>query len=285
MKTYCLVGKSGTGKSFQAINVCSEYGIECIIDDGLFIGQGIILAGKSAKRQDTKVGAIKTALFTNDSHRDEVKEKIEELNPDTILIIGTSDKMINHIVERLDLPDPEKRIDIESFTTADERKIAFKRRNELGQHIIPAPTFEVKRDFSGYFLHPLKVLKDIRDGYSNVTERSVVRPTFSYLGKYSISDKAIIDIVEASSIRQGAIDAVSSVFVSKRPTGIIIDTGIIVKTGNAILEIAEKFQKSIKEDVEDMTSMNILNIKVEVRGLMWDVATSPSISFEDKVGI
>ena len=280
MKVYCLVGKSGTGKSFQAINLCSEYGIEGIIDDGLFIGQGAILAGKSAKRQATKIGAIKTALFTEDDHRDEVSNKIEEINPESILIIGTSDKMVHQIANRLGLPEPEVRIDIESRTTVDERKIAYKRRNELGQHIIPAPTFEVKRDFSGYFLHPLKVFKDIRDGYANVTERSVVRPTFSYLGKYTISDKAIIDIVEVSAARFREIDSVNSVFVSKRPTGIKIDVGIIVMTGNVILDVAERFQQAIKENVEDMTAMNILHISVGIRGLMWDFVPAPKLRLE-----
>ena len=285
MKIYCLVGKSGTGKSFQAINICSEYNIESIIDDGLFIDSSAILAGKSAKRQATKIGAIKTALFTDDTHRDEVKDKIEEVKPESILVIGTSDKMINQIIGRLGLPKPEVRIDIDSHTTAEERKLAFRRRNELGQHIIPAPTFEVKRDFSGYFLHPLRVFKEMREGSSNLTERSVVRPTFSYLGKYAISDKAIIDIVEGSAFRIDSIDAVSSVFVSKRPTGINIDSGIIVITGNSILETAELFQQYIKKDIEDMTSINVLNISVEVRGLMWNVAAQPSQTVEKEENI
>lgn len=275
MKIYCLVGKSGTGKSFQAISICNEYGIECIIDDGLLIGKNEILAGKSAKRQATKIGAIKTALFTDEAHMESVKKKIEKVNPDSILIIGTSDKMIHQIVNRLGLPEPDERIDIESRTTIDERKIAYKRRHDLGQHIIPAPTFEVKRDFSGYFLHPLKVFKDIREGNTEARERSVVRPTFSYMGKYTISDKAIMDIVGASSIRFKAIDSVCSIFVSKRPTGIKIDVGIIVMTGNNILDVAEKFQMAIKEDVEEMTSMNILDIAVGIKGLMWDVTVVP----------
>ena len=63
MKVYALVGKSGTGKSYQAINLCRDRDIESIIDDGLFICRGKAMAGKSAKREATKIGAIKTALF------------------------------------------------------------------------------------------------------------------------------------------------------------------------------------------------------------------------------
>ena len=51
MKVYTLTGKSGTGKSYQAINLCKEKGIESIIDDGLFIYHNRVEAGISAKRQ------------------------------------------------------------------------------------------------------------------------------------------------------------------------------------------------------------------------------------------
>jgi uncharacterized alkaline shock family protein YloU len=272
MKIHSLVGKSGTGKSFQSIGLCSARGIDYIIDDGLFIGHGAVLAGISAKRQSTKVGAIKTALFSNDAHRDEVVAKIFEIDPVSILIVGTSGRMTEQIAERLGLPPPEERIDIESITTADERKIASYRRHELGQHIIPAPTLEVRRDFSGYFLHPVKVLRDMRQGREHVTERSVVRPTFSYLGKFSISDKAIIDIVEASAAPILAMDSVSSVFVRKRQGGIRIDVGVILRAGHPILDVARVFQDAVKENVEEMTSMNILSVDVDVMDLMWEVS-------------
>jgi ABC-type glutathione transport system ATPase component len=72
MKVYALVGKSGTGKSYQAMNVCRTRNIVGIIDDGLFIYNNDVVAGISAKRQPTVVGAIKTALFSKDDHRNDV---------------------------------------------------------------------------------------------------------------------------------------------------------------------------------------------------------------------
>ena len=269
MKIFGLVGKSGTGKSFQAIGLCEREKIQCIIDDGLFIMNGTVLAGKSAKRQATKVGAIKAALFSGDDHRDEVVKKIEETKPETLLVIGTSDRMIDQITERLSLHQADERIYIESLTTDDERKIANYRRNELGQHIIPAPTLEVKRDFSGYFLHPLKILKDIRDGRAQTTERSVVRPTFSYFGSYSISDRAIKDIVRVAARGIPAIAGVPSIFVKKRQDGVIIDAGVIVKAGGPILEAAREFQVAVRENIETMTAMNVLGADVEIEDLVW----------------
>ena len=63
MKVYGLVGKSGTGKSYQSMNVCRDRHIEAIVDDGLFICRNTIQAGHSAKRDQNKVSAIKTAIF------------------------------------------------------------------------------------------------------------------------------------------------------------------------------------------------------------------------------
>ena len=275
MKVYALIGKSGTGKSFQAIGLCEREQIQCIIDDGLFISKGTVLAGKSAKREATRVGAIKTALFADESHRDEVAAKIVEVAPESLLVIGTSDRMIDQITERLGLPRTDEYIYIESLTTSDERKIADYRRNELGQHIIPAPTLEVKRDFSGYFLHPLKILKDMRDGLSQAAERSVVRPTYSYFGSYSISDSAVADIVRAAAKSIPAVAKVTSVFIKKRQDGVIIDAGVVIRSGSVILEAARAFQSAAKENVEAMTAMNVLGADVEIKYLAFPIEPAP----------
>ena len=124
MKVYALIGKSGTGKSFQAVNLCRELKIESIIDDGLFICRNKVVAGISAKRQPTKVGAVKTALFTKDEHMQEVKEALGRMKPSSILIIGTSVGMVEKIVKRLELPPIDRKIFIEEITTKEERAVA-----------------------------------------------------------------------------------------------------------------------------------------------------------------
>ena len=93
MKVYALVGKSGTGKSYQAMNVCRTKNIVSIIDDGLLIYNNDVVAGISAKRQPTVVGAIKTALFSKDEHKADVVRKLKTIKPESTLIIGTSDAM------------------------------------------------------------------------------------------------------------------------------------------------------------------------------------------------
>ena len=104
MEVFGLVGPSGTGKSHLALMVAHERSIDLIIDDGLLIKGNHIVAGVSSKRQSTKVGAIKTAMFFDDSHAEEVRNKIAEIAPEKILILGTSKRMIERIVDRLNLP-------------------------------------------------------------------------------------------------------------------------------------------------------------------------------------
>ena len=77
-KVYALVGRSGTGKSFRSKLVAEKYGIELIIDDGLLIRGDKIVAGKSAKKEKIFLKAIKTALFDEEIHRNEVISKMQK---------------------------------------------------------------------------------------------------------------------------------------------------------------------------------------------------------------
>ena len=209
MKVYTLTGKSGTGKSFQAMNLCREYDIESIIDDGIFIYRDRVMAGTSAKREQTKVGAIKAAMFIRPKQREEVRKSIESVKPDSILVIGTSDKMADEICEQLGLPEIYRRIHIEDITTEREREKAWKQRRIQGKHVIPVPSMQLKRDFAGYFMNPLKFFRDKALGNAvsgrpgkedeGPADRTVVRPQFSYFGTFKISEQVIRDIIRISA--------------------------------------------------------------------------------------
>ncbi|MBK5261383.1 MAG: Asp23/Gls24 family envelope stress response protein [Peptostreptococcaceae bacterium] len=266
MKVYALVGKSGSGKSYQAMNICRELNIESIIDDGLLVYGNTVAAGTSAKRQATKIGAIRTALFTNNEHRLLVSEKIKELNIETILILGTSDGMVERIADRLDLPAIEKTVYIEDITTEGERSVAHKQRHELGKHVIPVPTLQIKREFSGYFLDPLKIFR--RWGNKEVfSEKSVVRPTYSYLGDYTISDKAIYDIVHYIGLHTEGVCSIIRADASTTHTGVEITALVILNYGCRIIDTAKNLQSNILSGVQMMTAFNIETVNVEVRGL------------------
>jgi hypothetical protein len=84
LKIYGLVGTSGTGKSYRAGGIASNKGISYIIDDGLLIKGTRILAGTSAKKEKTKLAAIRRALFMDPGHAAQVMEAIQSENPSSI---------------------------------------------------------------------------------------------------------------------------------------------------------------------------------------------------------
>jgi uncharacterized alkaline shock family protein YloU len=267
VKVYGLVGRSGTGKSYQAMNLCREINVESIIDDGLFIFGNSIMAGISAKRQSTKIAAIKTALFTDEEHRKTVADKIKEIQPDSILILGTSIKMLHRIAERLELPKIERIIQIEAITSESEREAARKQRHELGKHVIPVPTFQLKREFSGYFLDPLRIFRGWRGGKASFSERSVVRPTYSYLGDYSISDKVIGDVVNYIGRETDGVESILRVNTDSNSEGISITVLVMMSYGIKLMDVAKDLQKKIAKQVETMTAFHIRSVDIEIRGL------------------
>lgn len=269
MKVYSLVGKSGTGKSYQAMSLCGKNDISAIIDDGLFIYESRILQGVSAKRQATKIGAIKTALFTDEEHRESVAKKIKEISPNKILILGTSIGMVDRIAEKLELPQIDERIFIEDITTKAQRSAARKQRVELGKHVIPAPAGQLKTDFSGYFLHPIRMIRGLGFGNKeNIQERSVVRPTYSYLGDFFISDKVVNDIVYYLGKQNKGVHSIIRVIVQNTKTGIELTVMVNMKYGDKVLDCARELQREITENVAYMTAFNICAVNVEVRDLL-----------------
>jgi uncharacterized alkaline shock family protein YloU len=265
MEVFGLSGKSGTGKSYHSPEVCAKYGIEALIDDGLLIYRNDIVAGKSAKTSPTKLGAVKAAMFTRDEDRDSILEGLAKYKPEKLLIIGTSDKMVLQIAERLGLetPDEAHLLHIEEIASKSQMRKAQKKRTKDGMHVIPAPTLQVKKQFSGYFLDPRKAFRDGKQGQN--TEKTIVRPTYSYLGNFNISDKAISDIVNYLG---RSIEGVAQVlFTASENTeeGLFIRTIIQVEYGINVPTLAENFQKRIFEDISAMTAFNILGVDVEIR--------------------
>ena len=261
MIVYGLSGKSGTGKSYHAAELCARLNVRGLIDDGLFLCDGNIIAGISAKKQSTSVAAIRTALFTKDDHKKSVQKAIESEKPDAILIIGTSDRMIEKIVERLELPPIKEIIHIEDITTEAQRAKARQFRDENGMHIIPAPTFQVRKQFSGYFLDPRKSFSK-----DSTIEKTIVRPTYSYLGDYIISEKVISDIVEHVARQTSGIDDVLWTVFDNDENGCVIRAVVMMKKDAPFMSTAESMQADIYELVEKMTAFNVLGVEIEIRG-------------------
>ncbi|MGL4483879.1 MAG: hypothetical protein ACRCUS_02920 [Anaerovoracaceae bacterium] len=267
MKVYALVGKSGTGKSFQAINLCKEKEISSIIDDGLFIYNSEVKAGISAKKQSTTIGAIKTALFQDDKHKEAVKRRIERIKPDSILIIGTSDGMVSKINKRLELPPIEETIYIEEITTKGERELAKKQRHVHGKHVVPVPALQLKRHFSGYFIDQLRIFKSGIIGSGEFAEKAVVRPTYSYLGEFILSEKVIRDIVKITAKSITGVEKIIRVLPEENRVGLKVTILALFNKNVSAIVTASELQKKCQEMIEEMTAFNVVKVNIEIRGV------------------
>ena len=270
MEIYTLVGKSGTGKSFHAMNLCRKYQIEAIIDDGLFIYENMVIAGVSAKRDATKIGAIKTALFQNEEIREKVVKAIRRKAPSSVLVLGTSVGMTDKIIERLELCRPEEmekvhRIFIEDITTEEERQTARQQREKQGKHVIPAPSLQLKRNFAGYFMDPLRIFRGKDAGAA--AERTVVRPTYSYMGEYFVDERVIEDIVTCVAYTMPSVGTVIRVSQDPRPEAFRLWVTVKLNRGWPLWETAELFQRRIVKKVEQMTAFNVVEVDVEIRAV------------------
>ena len=152
IKVYAFVGPSGTGKSYRAQMVAGEKNVNYIIDDGLLIKDNQVIAGESAKKAATKVATVKHALFYDDNEKEVIKRAIKKYKPEGILILGTSDGMVQKIAANLGLPEIIETVYISDVATEYEMKTARRIRETEGKHVIPVPTFEIKKDFSRLFI-------------------------------------------------------------------------------------------------------------------------------------
>ena len=269
MKVVGFIGPSGTGKSHRAAWVARERGIDFIIDDGLLIRGNEVLAGVSAKKESTKVGSIKRAMFIHEDHARDVKKALDYYKPEAILILGTSDGMVESIAKKLGLPNVSEKVYIYDVADEFEIKQALSTRREQGKHVIPVPTFEIKKDFSGYFLDPLQIFRRKGKGnYQIIGEKSVVRPTFSYLGKYTISDYTIYQIVEHIISNIEGVSRISRFRAENNPDGINIEIDLILVYGYVIRPLLKEVQKKVKEEVERLTDLNIKALDVTAKSLV-----------------
>jgi uncharacterized alkaline shock family protein YloU/adenylate kinase family enzyme len=263
---YGLSGKSGTGKSYNASELCRQRGIQAMIDDGLFISENRIVAGISAKNQKTMISAIKTAIFSSEAHCSEVKRAIRRVNPESILILGTSDRMVDMIARRLDLPEVSEHVHKEDITTEEQRESAEDARVHKGTHVIPAPTFQVRKHFSGVFLNPARNLLPEGRAKRPAGDKTVVRPTYSYLGSYEISQKAISSIIEYAAKTVPGVDSVVWTSSLNDSEGMFIRVILILRSGVRAIPCATAVQKSVCEAVAYMTSFGIEGVEAEIRG-------------------
>ena len=248
--------------------VANENNISYIIDDGLLINENNVVAGKSAKKAPTRIETVKKAIFIDEKERNEMREALKKYKPEAILILGTSDDMVEKIAANLDIPKPERTIYINQVATETEMETAKRIRTTQGKHVIPVPTFEIKRDFSGYILDPLQIFKfKGRGNEPYIAEKSIIRPTFSYLGNFTISDNVFRQIAEYVAKKTEGIHRISRTRVESTVGGTNIYMEVYVVYGYNIVNVLREFKTKTKKEIERLTTMNVQEVSITAKGI------------------
>jgi len=97
---------------------------------------------------------IYPVLFYEEKEREPIIKALKKYRAESILILGTSDGMVQKIAANLGLPEISETVYITDVATEEEMKTARRIRVTEGKHVIPVPTFEIKKDFSRIFIRP-----------------------------------------------------------------------------------------------------------------------------------
>ena len=244
MEVVAFVGSSGTGKSHRALVVAHENNIECIIDDGILIHDNKIVAGFSAKKESSRLKAVRRAIFQDEVQVKSVREQLDKINPNKLMIIGTSDNMV--------------------------------------KKIIPVPTMELKPHFRGYLIDPIKTMwrrrtlkKQDQDTLGQIGsegfERSVVRPAFSYYGRLTFDDDVIIKLIRNGLKKVVGVDESSVISFKKSDkgqNGLVVDMAVVIEHGYPVKSLMQQVQKSVRNEIEYITGMSIERMSIKVKNII-----------------
>lgn len=277
MDVIALVGPSGTGKSHRALWVARNNGADAIIDDGILIKDGKVIGGTSAKKEKNHIMAVRRAIFVLPGHASAVRKAIAESLPRRILLLGTSENMVQKIAKTLRIGPVSKIIRIEDIASKKDMEIAKYHRLKRGEHIIPVPSIELKPHFSGYLIDPIKsFFKTSSSRRRRLGERSIVRPVFSYYGKLIIDDSVIKNIVHIVAEKLDEVYRVGAAHVyhvvnGDEDLGITVSLEIVFAYGYAIAETMEALRRDLQMEIERMTGMVVHEIDILVKSLHVDL--------------
>ena len=269
-RVVAFVGKSGTGKSYKAKPLAKKVKADFIIDDGLLIEGDKIIAGHSAKKEATFLAAVRVSLFDDKKHREEVANKLKEKEHKKILVIGTSQKMINKIVTRLGLPEPYKIVKIEEVSTQKEIEDALRQRNMEGKHVIPLPSYEVKKNYPHIFYDKVRLFfksskpRVIAKQDATLFEKSVVRPQFFRREIQRVPLDTLSNNIKQYVFEIDSKIIVKDMRISFDPKGYTIALLLDYPSYENIALSIKNLQKELSEKIEIRDNTSVLDINVVI---------------------
>ncbi|MCL2009059.1 MAG: hypothetical protein FWG71_00755 [Synergistaceae bacterium] len=261
IEVIAFVGAAGTGKSQRASKVARQHGVDFVIDDGLIVSKGQIMAGKSAKTEKNLVRAIRRALFQYAPHRMEAASFLASRAPCKVMVLATSDSMMEKIVAALNLSPPQKVVYITEVASQEEIVNALKERREKKQHVVPVSRAQIQSNFAG------KLVSQIRSFFKSKDRdaRTVVKPPFSFDGRVTIEPQAIMEIARRLIVTGDHIHQVRELNLVPEGDAVSINLVVDVKlNGKSALYLARTLQKKLSRGMSFFTGIEVKKVNVKI---------------------
>lgn len=265
MKLYALYGTSGTGKSTIALQLAHQLNVDAIIDDGILVYQGRKVAGTSAKYEKTKIQAVKRAIFYYAEHAEEVQKALRDNAFDTLLILGTSQRMIHRITKALQLTDPIEFIPIEDLKTQAEMDAARYMRETQGRHVIPVPRVEIEKDFFQKIIsHAQQMLSPKKEVLGETT---IVHPSFAG-GRIQIHEQVLRKIVQITCERFEPVSRIhKTIYTFHDLPRLKVHLSLSTVLGDDLQLIVEQLQQALHEETSYCLNISVASIDIHIVSL------------------
>jgi len=265
IQVYALIGPSGTGKSFRARIVADRFKIRFIIDDGILIKDKRIIAGRSAKRENAYLAAVKVAIFADPVHRHDVMQSLEKNHCKKVLILATSDRMIHKICHSLKLPPPGKILSIYDVAQADDIQKALENRKLYGRHVIPVPAKEVRRVSANIVTDEIKLWS--QNGLlktEKIYEKTLVRPEFSSGEALEVPDHILKQAIK-TTLEALSPGARLVWFRSQFNEGYHLQMGILLPEEQNTDAHFERIKGQLQTQIRKQTGANVKTLDIKLR--------------------
>ncbi|MFA6508137.1 MAG: hypothetical protein WCT14_18685, partial [Treponemataceae bacterium] len=165
------------------------------------------------------------------------------------------------------LPQPSRIIKIEEIATQEEIEKALQSRKVEGKHVIPVPSFEVKRNYPTIFHDAIKVFLKRGtpvpiSGAPRIYEKAVVRPEYSKRVPVTISEEALSQMVIHGVDEFNKDFAIKKVVVKAADAGYRVVITIDVPYGTELSGNIQELQKYLINSIERYTGIMIEEVNI-----------------------
>ena len=177
--------------------------------------------------------------------------------------------MVHRIAHRLSLPAPKKIIRIEDVASTEEIERAIHSRNTEGKHVIPVPAVEINRDYPHIFYDSVRVFLKRRFGLkkNKVFEKTVVRPEFSKVGRITISESALTQMVLHCAAEFDQSILIRKVSVREDAQGYRLGVFVHIPLGANLSGKVLQFQEYLADALQRFTGVVIHEVNIQIDNL------------------